>query len=176
MYHYDPQNPPPSFTVTSTRPPSSPQKVSPQEKFTKERALSPKKQRSRSSPSLNKRSNLINSSTSPSLPFTPPLQHNRGMQYSSSSESMPNLSVQQYHPAYGSSYNSIPTQENSVQVYQQPYIVYASYGVPVPTQFEGRMVSLERSSVSVNRICIKIFFSILGSTNSRSTYRLLHYR
>lgn len=137
LYHYDPLNPPSGFNpMENKKPPLSPHKTSLPYKMPKERALSPKKQRSRSSPSLIKRSTLINSSTSPSLPFTPPpLQHSRSLQFASSAESVSNLAVPQYHPVYG----SLQAPENPMPVYQQPYVVYASYGVPVPTQYEGRM-------------------------------------
>ncbi|KAK5647275.1 hypothetical protein RI129_002167 [Pyrocoelia pectoralis] len=139
IYHYDPLDPPPGFNSNgngvSSRPPQSPHRTSLPPKCSKEYVVSPKK-KSRSSPSLNKKTNVTNSATSPSLPFSPPLQHSRSMQLPSSSESLPNVPLQQY-PMYGNNYGSTP--DTSLQVYQPPYIVYASYGVPVPTQFDGRI-------------------------------------
>uniref|UniRef100_A0A1Y1L854 R3H domain-containing protein n=1 Tax=Photinus pyralis TaxID=7054 RepID=A0A1Y1L854_PHOPY len=149
IYHYDPQDPPPGFHANggSSRPPQSPHKTSLPQKCSKECVTSPKKQRSRSSPSLNKKINVTNSATSPSLPFTPPLQHSRSMQLSSSSESVPNVPVQQY-PMYGNNYASMPSTDSSLQVYQPPYIVYASYGVPVPAQYDGRIDPPQMPEVS----------------------------
>ncbi|KAK4886028.1 hypothetical protein RN001_002299 [Aquatica leii] len=148
IYHYDPLDPPPGFNTNGNgtscaRPPQSPHKSALPQKLTKECVtMSPKKQRSRSSPSLIKKSNLTNSATSPSLPFTPPLQHSRSMQMTSSTESVPNLPIQQYHhpSMYGNNFGNMPAPDTSLQVYhQQPYIVYASYGVPVPPQFDSRI-------------------------------------
>ncbi|KAF5274789.1 hypothetical protein FQR65_LT00372 [Abscondita terminalis] len=148
IYHYDPSDPPPGFhpngnTANNSRLLQSPHKSGLPQKFTKDFTVtSPKKQRSRSSPSLNKKCNLTNSATSPSLPFSPPLQHSRSMQMTSSTESVPNLPIQQYHhpSIYGNNFGNMSAPDPSLQVYhQQPYIVYASYGVPVPTQYDGRI-------------------------------------
>lgn len=53
-------------------------------------------------------------------------------------ENIPNLPLQAPYPAYGGNYG--PTQEATVPVYQQPYIVYTPYTVPV--QYEPRNVGL----------------------------------
>ncbi|KAF5281814.1 hypothetical protein FQA39_LY05028 [Lamprigera yunnana] len=147
IYHYDPLDPPPGFHSngsgsTCSRLSQSPNKSSTPHKLSKEcMVMSPKKQRSRSSPSLIRKSNLTNSATSPSLPFSPPLQHSTSLHLATSNEGMPTLPLQQYHqPIYGNNYGGMQSPEaSSLQVYPQPYIVYASYGVSVPQQFDGRI-------------------------------------
>lgn len=120
--------------TVSSKPPISPQKASSPIKQQKERPVSPKK-KSRASPI--KKSIVTNTATSPSLPFTPPLQHSRSFPFIASNEN--NLQQQHQYPMYGGSYP--PGPEGGV-VYQQPCIVYAtpSYGIPMP--FENRMVCI----------------------------------
>lgn len=128
LYHYDPTNPPPRINNTnSAKPPPSPQKVQSPVKSNNQRPLSPKR-KSRASPI--KKSYMTNSSTSPSLPYTPPLQHTRNFPFSQSADNITNVPMQQQFPMYGTNFG--PPPEGSV-VYQQPCIVYTapSYGVPV---------------------------------------------
>ncbi|XP_044264691.1 cAMP-regulated phosphoprotein 21 isoform X2 [Tribolium madens] len=114
LYHYDPNNPPPGF-VTS-KPPPSPKKTSPQ-------SVSPKKRNSKLSP--NHKSHVTNSSTSPSLPYSPP--PNRTFPF------MGDNNMGGY-PVYGPAYP--PSSHETVPFYQQPCIVY---NVPISPHFEGRM-------------------------------------
>ncbi|GJQ81038.1 putative nucleic acid binding protein [Trypoxylus dichotomus] len=138
IYHYDPSNPPPNIVLNSppvTKPPPSPQKQlqSPQ-KIAKERPPSPKK-RSKSSPA--KKCSVTNSSTSPSLPFTPPPNQARSYQYVASVDSTSNLPVQsQQLSVYGQNYTSnLP--DNTVSIYPQSYLLYSPYNVPV--QYDNRI-------------------------------------
>lgn len=134
IYHYDPRNPPPGLNNSNiaSKPPPSPQKSYSPNK-TKDRSISPKKKVVRSSPV---KKSITNSSTSPSLPFTPSSPLNRTFSYIPTNEAIPNVPVQAQYPIYGNSYG--PTAEGPVSMYQQPYIVYAPYSVPVP--YEGRNV------------------------------------
>lgn len=127
LYHYDPNNPPPGF-VNASKPPPSPKKNSPQ-------SVSPKKRSSKLSPSH--KSHVTNSSTSPSLPYSPPLpQQNRTFQF------MPGMGDSGY-PIYGPGYPP-PTAPETVSFYQQPCIVYTTpYNVPISPHFDGRMVRLQ---------------------------------
>nr|XP_008195354.1 PREDICTED: cAMP-regulated phosphoprotein 21 isoform X3 [Tribolium castaneum] len=119
LYHYDPNNPPPGF-VTASKPPPSPKKTSPQ-------SVSPKKRISKLSPSH--KSHVTNSSTSPSLPYSPP--PNRTFPF------MGDNNMGGY-PVYGPGYP--PSGHETVPYYQQPCIVYtAPYNVPISPHFEGRM-------------------------------------
>lgn len=126
-------HPPADFSIDGlNKPPQSPQKVilSPK-KSIKERPPSPKKR----SPS--KKSNFINSSTSPSLPYTPPPTQNRvNCHYVPSGDSIP-----QQYPIYSNSFGSVPQQDASVPYFQSPCVVYAPYSVPVTPHYEGRLVS-----------------------------------
>ncbi|RZB54402.1 cAMP-regulated phosphoprotein 21, partial [Asbolus verrucosus] len=138
LYHYDPNNPPPGY-VNASKPPPSPKKSSPQRK---DGSASPKKRSSKYSP--NHKSQVTNSSTSPSLPYSPPPlsqmhQQNRGFQFMPGvGENISNMSQQQY-PLYGPGF-SAPTGHEGVPLYQQPCIVYTTpYGVPISPHFEGRM-------------------------------------
>lgn len=132
-------NPPIGFSVEDVaKPPQSPQKpmLSPK-KFIKERPPSPKK-RSKSSPC--KKSNLINSSTSPSLPYTPPPTQTRtNFHYLPNGDNIHN--VPQQFPVYTGTFGSVPSQDTTVPLFQPPCIVYAPYSVPAPPHFEGRLVS-----------------------------------
>lgn len=139
IYHYDPVNPPLGFTAEGVaKPLQSPQKFGSPKKSIKERPPSPKK-RTKNSP--NKKSNLINSSTSPSLPFTPPpVQSRTGFHYASNGDN--NIhNVPQQFPVYTGTFGALPAQDTSMSLYQPPCIVYAPYSVPVQQQFEGRLVS-----------------------------------
>ncbi|KRT80887.1 hypothetical protein AMK59_5476, partial [Oryctes borbonicus] len=137
-YHYDPLNPPPNLVLNNppmTKPPPSPQKQhqSPH-KVVKERPPSPKK-RNKSSPV--KKCSLTNSSTSPSLPFTPPPSQNRNYQYLASVDNTSNLPVQpQQLSVYGQNYTgSVP--DNTVSIYPQSYLLYSPFNVPV--QYDSRI-------------------------------------
>lgn len=134
LYHYDPTNPPPGYLLSS-KPPPSPKKKSPQRK---ERSESPKKRSSKYSP----QKSHVNTATSPSMPYSPPLQ-NRGFQFiSGMGENIP--PQQQFPGMYGGAGFVPPHQDggiSTVPMYQQPCIVYSTpYGVPVSPQFDGRMV------------------------------------
>ncbi|KAK9745114.1 SUZ domain [Popillia japonica] len=137
-YHYDPSNPPPNLVLSNpplTKPPPSPQKQQPSpQKIPKERPPSPKK-RSKSSPI--KKCSVTNSSTSPSLPFTPPPAQNRNYQYVTPVDSTANVPVQpQQFSVYGQNYpTNVP--DNSVSLYPQSYLVYSPFNVPV--QYDNRI-------------------------------------
>ncbi|XP_025830022.1 cAMP-regulated phosphoprotein 21 isoform X2 [Agrilus planipennis] len=132
IYHYDPMNPPAGINTVSCKPPVSPQK-SPTHKIYKE--ISSPKRRSRSSPL--KKFNTTNSSTSPSLPFTPPPQHcgNAAFRVPNEAGSLP---FQQF-PILAGGYGSVTGSETSIC--QQPCVIYGSYGTPLPQNFENRIES-----------------------------------
>ncbi|KAG5870285.1 hypothetical protein JTB14_002056 [Gonioctena quinquepunctata] len=144
IYHYDPTNIPPVlcqiFGKVAAVPPLSPQKPPCRDNF----PLSPKKMRSvRSSPTLKTQTHLTNSSTSPIMPFSPPLVSSSGQQPRSytyvTAENVSNLPPQQQFSGYSTTFASPATGESGT-VYQQPYLVYtAPYGVHVQQQFDGRM-------------------------------------
>lgn len=119
LYHYDPQNPPPA---AMSRQPHKP--------------LSPAKRRSNFNRSS--RSSVATTATSPSLPFTPPIQQqDQGcgpQQFSPVPESMGGVGMPQFQPSYGP---AVMQPEASMPVYQPPYVVYASYGLP---HYDTRMV------------------------------------
>ncbi|CAH1975871.1 unnamed protein product [Acanthoscelides obtectus] len=144
-YHYDPNNLPPllvhnpSKPESSQAPPSSPPKQSTNENPTP----SPKKNRQiKSSPT--RRSTVTNSSTSPSLPFTPPPQ-----QVVAQTPSIPpplqrsfGYADQQQQQLTGGGYTTAyaaPPMENGV--YAQSYVVYAPspYGMHMAAQYDARM-------------------------------------
>ncbi|CAG9813177.1 unnamed protein product [Phaedon cochleariae] len=135
LYHYDPHNPPPGLGHPTSKPPPSPQKPPP-----REIQYSPKKPRSvKSSPT--RKSTLTNSSTSPSLPFTPPLAAAptppRGYPYVPG-ENAGGVPPQQFG-GYQGGYAQPPAAETG-PVFSQPYLVYtAPYGVHVQQQYDGRM-------------------------------------
>lgn len=83
---------------------------------------------------------VTNSSTSPSLPFTPPPSQNRNYQYVAPVDNTNNIPVQtQQFSVYGQNYPSnVP--DNSVSLYPQSYLVYSPYNVPV--QYDNRIVSI----------------------------------
>jgi encore-like protein len=133
VYHYDPNNPPLGLVNNASKPPPSPKKGSPQN-------ASPKKRSAKLSP--NHKSHVTNSSTSPSLPYSPPLsvvqQQNRGFQFMPGiGDNMP--MAQQQYPVYNPGYPA-PSGHEGLPYYQQPCIVYtAPYSMPISPQFEGRM-------------------------------------
>jgi encore-like protein len=136
VYHYDPNNPPLGLVNNASKPPPSPKKGSPQN-------ASPKKRSAKLSP--NHKSHVTNSSTSPSLPYSPPLsvvqQQNRGFQFMPGiGDNMP--MAQQQYPVYNPGYPA-PSGHEGLPYYQQPCIVYtAPYSMPISPQFEGRMVGI----------------------------------
>ncbi|XP_072388569.1 uncharacterized protein enc isoform X1 [Diabrotica undecimpunctata] len=131
LYHYDPDNLPPNISLTPAKPPpSSSPKSSPQQ--------SPKKSQSNKQSPSRKTTHIANSSTSPSLPFSPPLPAN------GSSTAQKSFTYVQNEPqqfaGYHTSYSSSPAVPEQATVFQQPYIVYsAPYGVYMPQQYDGRM-------------------------------------
>lgn len=121
-----------------------------------EHRSSPKK-RTTKPPSPNKK--LTNSSTSPIMPYSPPIQtQQRCYQYiTNTNDNINNVTQQQQSqqqqqqqqfPVYNSGYQGPPPPQSAappppqppdanIQVYQQPYIVYsAPFGVQ---QFDGRL-------------------------------------
>lgn len=80
---------------------------------------------------------MATTATSPSLPFTPPIQQARVPQFSPVPENVPNVPIQQFQHGYGPPV--MQQAESAVPVYQPPYVVYASYGIP---HYEGRMVGV----------------------------------
>lgn len=71
------------------------------------------------------------------MPFTPPSPQTKTFSYMPANDNISNVSLQTQYPIYGNSYG--PTPEGPLPVYQQPYIVYAPYSMPV--SFEGRNVT-----------------------------------
>ncbi|KAJ8925531.1 hypothetical protein NQ315_009370 [Exocentrus adspersus] len=137
VYHYDPSNPPPGMIPTPSKPPPSPVKISSKEML----SSSPKRNRSIST-SPTRKSNLTNSSTSPSLPFSPPPLITTTVPHRSFSyvqtENVVSL-PQQHFSGYTSTF-ATPTAAENGTMYQQPYLIYTSpYGVHVPQQYESRM-------------------------------------
>ncbi|KAL3288472.1 hypothetical protein HHI36_002916 [Cryptolaemus montrouzieri] len=139
LYHYDPDNVPSSL-ASRAKSPVSPRKTptSPQKLVKPSPASSPKKKSSKCSPI--RRLNTTNSSTSPSLPYSPPVSLNKSFSYP------PLQSEAAAHPQQYSMYNPrYPTPptvpEPSVPLYQQPCIVYGAttYGVPLQPHYEGRV-------------------------------------
>lgn len=117
----------------------------------KERPPSPKK-RNKSSPI--KKCLVTNSSTSPSLPFTPPPTQNRNYQYGATSvDNLPSnapVPSQQY-PVYGQNYPpNVP--DNSLSIYPQSYLVYSPFNVPV--QYDNRIVSITVYYKPINKLFI----------------------
>ncbi|XP_057655106.1 cAMP-regulated phosphoprotein 21 isoform X2 [Diorhabda carinulata] len=138
LYHYDPDNLPPSIVQTPSKPPPpSPHK----------QQQSPKKSQSR-------KSHVTNSSTSPSLPFSPPLSTTT----SDSQKNFPYAQTdQQQYPSFHATYSSPPSVPEPAPVYQQPYIVYsAPYGVYMPQQYDGRMEV--PSAVTVSEVANNAYY------------------
>nr|CAH7760110.1 unnamed protein product [Callosobruchus chinensis] len=140
MYHYDPNNLPPSLVQTQSKSetPPPPPKQSPKENPTP----SPKKSRqTKSSPTRKSTvtNSIISSSTSPSLPFTPPPQQlppqvtmppplQRSFSYTDQQQQFASGGYTAYAPL-----------ENGV--YAQSYLVYAPapYGMHMAPQYDTRM-------------------------------------
>nr|CAI5838083.1 unnamed protein product [Callosobruchus analis] len=139
MYHYDPNNLPPSLAQTQSKPETPPSpKQSPKENPTP----SPKKNRQTKSSPIRKSTvtnSIICSSTSPSLPFTPPPQQlppqvtmppplQRSFSY-----------TDQQQQFAGGGYTAYAPLENGV--YAQSYLVYAPapYGMHMAAQYDTRM-------------------------------------
>lgn len=148
IYHYDPMNPPAGFSLPLITSPQSPQKhiLSPK-KSIKERPPSPNKKRNmKMSPSKKPSSSFINSSTSPSLPFTPtptppPAHQSQSRMSCHYGDGVSQQQQQQQYPVYSTSFTSVPQQEAALPYYQPQCVVYAPYSVPVQSHYEGRLVS-----------------------------------
>ncbi|XP_076267337.1 R3H domain containing protein encore isoform X2 [Rhynchophorus ferrugineus] len=156
IYHYDPNKPHPKFLCeltfrNSERPPRP---CSPDREKTP--TTSPKHEKrlpDKTSPAKSK-SNFTNTATSPSLPFSPPLSTSSSVGVSSS-RNCPYMQV--VNPCEGPQ-NMQPTghfqqfsgtaSENSLPVYQQPFIIYTPYGMPVQQQFDNRMEQTNVQEIS----------------------------
>ncbi|KAJ8969373.1 hypothetical protein NQ317_002006 [Molorchus minor] len=128
IYHYDPNNPPLNMIQTPSKPPPLAAESS-AERYGKTRST-------KTSPT--RKSNFTNSSTSPSLPFSPSLMTTSVPQRSFSYVQTENVvSVPQQHfSGYTSTY-AAPAAVETAAVYQQPYLVYtAPYGVQIQQQYD----------------------------------------
>lgn len=144
IYHYDPSNPPPGFNQHTKPPPSPVKLISPRKSPVKEFTHSPKKFKSKTSPTKSK--GLINSATSPILPGTPPTPQNQAVHnvpyvQSTHIENATNMPIQPY-PMYPNGYISgIANADGNIPVYQPPVgMMYAQY---VPQQYENRPVNIK---------------------------------
>lgn len=113
---------------------------------------SPKKVRPKSSPTSSKKNNFIHTSTSPSLPLVPSTQSSRNS-FSAPSEL---ISPPQFAPGYG---NGNPPLEGPVPFHYQPSpcFVYASYGVPGPSQYDGRLVRYQKIHPAKDKLKFYLF-------------------
>ncbi|XP_045481660.1 cAMP-regulated phosphoprotein 21 isoform X1 [Harmonia axyridis] len=153
LYHYDPNNIP-SVIVPRAKSPVSPRKsppTSPRRLTKLSPVSSPKKKSSKCSPI--RRFNTTNSATSPTLPYTPPVNMNKSFSFPPlQAETTPqNLA----YPPFNISLPPPPmVGDPALSLYNQPYFIPGpNYGVPVPPMFDGRIPVDTSQMVETNCNC-----------------------
>ncbi|KAK9877543.1 hypothetical protein WA026_018649 [Henosepilachna vigintioctopunctata] len=146
LYHYDPDNPPSVLVARSKSPPSPRKSPASPPKVTKASPPpSPKKRSSKCSPI--RRLNTTNSSTSPSLPYSPPVSLNKSFSFPPLHSET--AAHQQQYTMYNTGYpaqSAVP--EAPVPLYQPSCLVYnGTYGVQLQPHFEGR-IPMESSQMA----------------------------
>ncbi|XP_044745223.1 cAMP-regulated phosphoprotein 21 isoform X2 [Coccinella septempunctata] len=138
LYHYDPNNIP-SVLVPPAKSPVSPRKspTSPRRPTNLSPVTSPKKKSSKCSPI--RRLTTTNSSTSPTLPFTPPVNMNKSFSFPPVQAETNNQPLA--YPPFNISFPPPPiVGDPALSMYNQPYFIPGpNYGVPVPPMYDGRI-------------------------------------